>query len=214
MGDRRACVACLLRQPRSRSQESLEMFFILRATRATDRWSGQVAFPGGHVDDGESDHQAVARECFEECGLSLDVPGAYRFIGCVADQLVRGGGSRLAVACRVYEQILPEPFLDLQVSEVAACGWVPLSLLLDADCAQPVSSTLQKAPAVWEGLPSVPLRMADLTLARGVDVQDARKGFVLWGLTLNIINCFLDVTGYATISLRSEGSSQVPTPRL
>ena len=73
------------------------MFFILRAGKNGSRWSGQetcssrhcdrplflaeraavvqVGFPGGHVEEGETDLSALARECKEEVGLNIKEPG-------------------------------------------------------------------------------------------------------------------------------------------
>eukprot|EP00913_Durusdinium_trenchii_P022264 g20918.t1 len=54
-GDHRAVVACLLRKPEDASA-GLDVFFILRAqAEGTSRWSGQVGFPGGHVEPGEEE---------------------------------------------------------------------------------------------------------------------------------------------------------------
>ena len=52
-GDRRAVVAALCR--RGAADSGLEVLFIVRATHPSSRWSGQVGFPGGHVEAGESD---------------------------------------------------------------------------------------------------------------------------------------------------------------
>lgn len=37
------------------------------------RWSG-YAFPGGHIEEGESLHDAVVREVYEETGLTIQHP--------------------------------------------------------------------------------------------------------------------------------------------
>ena len=92
-GDRSSIVAAVLRQPHVRplprvdsaADPGLDCLFILRSSDPQgSRWSGQVAFPGGHVEEGESDLEAVARECREEVGLHLDAPGHYRCIGRVS----------------------------------------------------------------------------------------------------------------------------------
>ena len=39
----------------------------------TNRWSG-YAFPGGHVENGESFAESVIREIYEETGLTIQNP--------------------------------------------------------------------------------------------------------------------------------------------
>ena len=100
-GDRSSIVAAVLRQPHVRPHprgdghsshpQGLDCLFILRSSDPQgSRWSGQVAFPGGHVEEGESDLEAVARECREEVGLHLDAPGHYRCIGRVSPEMLYG----------------------------------------------------------------------------------------------------------------------------
>jgi len=45
--------------------------YIQRAINPKDRWSGQIAFPGGKADPDESDQQAAEREVMEE--LRIDI---------------------------------------------------------------------------------------------------------------------------------------------
>lgn len=49
----------------------LQILFIKRALQQKDIHSGQIAFPGGKLDPGESSKQAAIRETFEEVGLDL-----------------------------------------------------------------------------------------------------------------------------------------------
>jgi 8-oxo-dGTP pyrophosphatase MutT (NUDIX family) len=49
----------------------MEILFLKRATNPTDRWSGDVAFPGGRQQQGETDKETAMRETLEEIGLDL-----------------------------------------------------------------------------------------------------------------------------------------------
>jgi 8-oxo-dGTP pyrophosphatase MutT (NUDIX family) len=63
-----AAVAVMLRD----GDEGLETLFIHRAVRAGDRWSGQIAFPGGRRDAADPDLLTTAiRETLEEIGVDL-----------------------------------------------------------------------------------------------------------------------------------------------
>jgi len=107
-GDRRASVACILRT--SVVTGTLEMFFILRSGGTGGaRWSGQVAFPGGHVEDNESDLEAAIRECREEVGFNLD-SNKYVHLGEVRKRAFPVGEQRrrLVVCCHVFEQCIAE----------------------------------------------------------------------------------------------------------
>ena len=54
------------------SQGVLETLFIKRATRRGDRWTSQIAFPGGKREEIDSDDQAAGiRETMEETGVNL-----------------------------------------------------------------------------------------------------------------------------------------------
>jgi len=63
-----AAVAVLLRD----SDDGLETLFIHRAVRVGDRWSGQIAFPGGRREPTDPDLLTTAiRETREEIGVDL-----------------------------------------------------------------------------------------------------------------------------------------------
>jgi 8-oxo-dGTP pyrophosphatase MutT (NUDIX family) len=69
----RASVALVVRE----KANELSLLFIRRALREGDRWSGHIAFPGGHRDGPhETLRQAAERETLEEVGLDLSAARA------------------------------------------------------------------------------------------------------------------------------------------
>jgi 8-oxo-dGTP pyrophosphatase MutT (NUDIX family) len=167
-GDRRAIVAAVLRQPALRPAGGgggggCDLLFVLRSVSPGSRWSGQVAFPGGHAEGDESDHEAVARECLEEVGLQLDTDGptpSARLLGRVADRVVYRPEktAALLVRCYVYEQLRPQPELSPDGAEVAACGWAPLACLLTDALVEPLPERAGGGSGgTWAGFSSVSL---------------------------------------------------------
>lgn len=105
---------------------SPDVLFIERVERPGDRWSGQMALPGGKRDPGDPDLEATARrETHEEVGVEL--PPA---IGRLDDLRGRAGmRGRVATFVHVLDdrpRTVPEP------GEVAAIVWIPLAHLFDA----------------------------------------------------------------------------------
>jgi 8-oxo-dGTP pyrophosphatase MutT (NUDIX family) len=117
--------------------DSLEVAFIRRAQRAGDRWSGDMAFPGGIRDASDVDLAATAaRETREEIGVELDAP-----VGRLDDQ--RGRTRRGIVASFVYT-LDHRPELRPDPAEVAEALWIPLPSLFD-----PATATRYR----WTGIP-------------------------------------------------------------
>jgi 8-oxo-dGTP pyrophosphatase MutT (NUDIX family) len=116
---------------------ALEVAFIRRAQRAGDRWSGDMAFPGGVRNASDVDLAATAaRETHEEIGVVLDAP-----VGRLDDQ--RGRTRRGIVASFVYT-LDPRPELHPDPAEVAEALWIPLPRLFD-----PATATRYR----WTGIP-------------------------------------------------------------
>ena len=105
------------------------MLLIRRAKKATDPWSGHMAFPGGRQDPSDRDllHTAV-RETREEVGLEL-LPDR-QLIGRLDDlpAMVRGTRLGLVIAPFVFA-IENDPVLVPRAEEVEEVVWAELSAL-------------------------------------------------------------------------------------
>lgn len=162
----RAAVAMILRQGRN----GLELLFIQRALYENDPWSGNLAFPGGKVQQGEEPRQAAERETAEEIGLDLSDA---RYLGEMP--VVRGSHLPVQVSCFVYWLNGSRPRLVLN-GEVQDTYWADLDELDDPrrHLIAPVRFGGEEfeVPAVrlpWPGSP------------------------VLWGLTYRLVMRFLEM---------------------
>lgn len=142
-----------------------EVLFIERASRAGDRWSGQMALPGGRREATDPDLAATAaRETEEEVGVSLLDP-----VGRLDDHRERF--SRGYVATFVYT-LERRPELHPDPREVAGALWIPLDRLLHPESA-------------------VRYRYRGMGPFAGIE----HDGRTVWGLTLGILQGFAEVIG-------------------
>lgn len=120
-----AAVAIIL-YPRG---EDFLILFVKRAIKASDPWSGDMAFPGGkkHVSD-ERLMDTVFRETMEETGI--DLRGSH-FLGMLneMDSNVRKG--MLVQPFIFLSESLPEVVLN---DELCAYFWIPISELEKSRC--------------------------------------------------------------------------------
>jgi 8-oxo-dGTP pyrophosphatase MutT (NUDIX family) len=156
---------------RAGADGSPELLFIKRAEYQGDPWSGQIAFPGGREEAGDSSlEETAARETREETGIDLAREGTV--IGVLDD--LRPMRIRLpAVVVRPYVAVVhrEEP-LDLS-SEVALAFWIPFG-----DLAQKES---------WQN---------DTVFARGVQINARvfrHDDHVIWGMTERILAQLLEL---------------------
>jgi 8-oxo-dGTP pyrophosphatase MutT (NUDIX family) len=96
----------------------------LRSARLSSH-AGQVAFPGGRIEPGESAEAAALREAAEEVGLDPRLP---RLLGRLPEHLT-GTGYRVTPVVAV---LTPPVTLTPDAGEVAEVFEYPLAALLDA----------------------------------------------------------------------------------
>lgn len=119
--ERRAAVAMVLRL----DERGLHVLLLTRTEREGDRWSGQIALPGGREEDGDENLLATAmREAREEVGVDLERNAD--LLGRLRPIQARARGKLLPMA------IVPFVFLrtestPLEVGEEATeAFWFPL----------------------------------------------------------------------------------------
>jgi 8-oxo-dGTP pyrophosphatase MutT (NUDIX family) len=166
-GFRRAAVLV----PVLRATDGLQLLFTVRSSRLANH-AGQIAFPGGRLEPGESPAQAALRETFEETGLTLP-EGA--ILGRLHDH---PSPARYLVTPLVG--VLPWPqTLQPNPLEVAEVFCVPLAELLALTPRQEVREL--------EGYRRV------LHFYTHRSAVPAAKERLIWGLTGNILADFLGV---------------------
>ncbi len=159
---RRACVLIpLIRDEGGR----WSLIFSRRAENMASH-SGQIAFPGGSVEAGESLEQAVIREAEEEVGIPR---GVVELFG-RADDLITNSGFLVAPFCGVVHERVE---YVMQQSEVVEVFEVPIDALLA------------------EGQPEV--RLVAFRKRRYPAYFYRYGEYEIWGLTGRIVKSFLDL---------------------
>jgi len=95
-------------------------------TKALNNHSGQIAFPGGRIDDDDASPEAAAlREAWEEIGLDIN---EVEIMGRLPDYFT-GSGYRVAP---IIGFVRPGADFEINTDEVEYMFHVPLSFLMDA----------------------------------------------------------------------------------
>jgi 8-oxo-dGTP pyrophosphatase MutT (NUDIX family) len=150
-----------------RDRQLPSVLLIRRAERSGDPWSGQVAFPGGKMQEGDRTARDTAvRETKEEVGINLS--SSAEFLGYGALSTTHTG--TMDVVPSAFE--LKESVEVRPNAEVASFRWVELDELL---------------------APSARSTYAVSSEGGDVDVPAYVVGdYVVWGLTYRILSTFLD----------------------
>ena len=160
-GLRFAAVSIILRD-----RDSPSVLLIKRADHASDPWSGQIAFPGGKMQQGDRTARDTAvRETMEEVGIDLD--GAAEFLGYASATTTHTGTMDVVPSVFVLKQgveIRPN-------DEVASYRWVNLEDFLGPNGKSTYSLN-------YEG--------------RTIEMPAFLAGdYVVWGLTHRILSSVL-----------------------
>ena len=112
--------------------EGAEVLLIRRAERGGDPWSGHMAFPGGHIEAGESPLEAAIRETEEEVGLALTRHSTLLGPLPPAHAQARARRVDMAIYPFVFEasEALPVPRPNY---EVAGVHWAPLAPMFSGE---------------------------------------------------------------------------------
>jgi 8-oxo-dGTP pyrophosphatase MutT (NUDIX family) len=111
------------------------ILLIRRAEREGDRWSGQIALPGGRWSAGDPDLAATARrETSEEVGVDLTgVP-----VVAVLDDLAPRTPVLPPIVVRPFVFAIPAAVALTPNAEVAGAWWMPLETLLQPELLRPM----------------------------------------------------------------------------
>ena len=169
-GLRRAAVALIFR---AGEEDRPELLFIKRAEYPGDPWSGQVAFPGGREEQGDTSLvETATRETREETGIDLARDG--KIIGTLDDLYPRTVRlPPISVRPFVFALERSEP-LTLS-SEVALAFWIPFGSLAHTEA--------------WR---------EDTVFARGIQINARvfrHQDHVIWGMTERILAQLLRLVG-------------------
>ena len=130
--------------------------------------SGQIAFPGGRIDAGETPIEAALREADEEVGLpanSVEVLGAM-------GPYFSGSGYKIHPVVGVVKEL---PELTINEDEVADVFHVPLSFLMDQAFHQVESRFFKGNERFFYAMPYQDIAVAPVVERR------------IWGVTAGII---------------------------
>ena len=145
-------------------ETGLTVLLTLRASKMRSH-SGQVAFPGGKIDPGETAEQSALREAQEEIGLAAEFIEPLGWL----DTYITGTGYRIAPLVALIKPGFTLTLNDLEVAEVFE---TPLAFLMD-----PTNHQVHERE--WQGLNRKFYAMP-------------HEGRYIWGATAGILRNLYD----------------------
>jgi len=150
--------------PLLRTASGLEILFTVRSSKLRAH-AGQIAFPGGRLDDGEDTIQAARRETFEEIGVEVPEDAVLGFL----DEH-------------------PSPAKYIVTPVVAVIDWQQSMTLSEAEVEEVFTVPLER-------LLSLEPRFEERNLQhykRRLHFYEVDQ-YVIWGLTGNLLKNLLDI---------------------
>ncbi|ETW05589.1 hypothetical protein H310_03333 [Aphanomyces invadans] len=213
---KRASVAAIFRHSPVQP-DKVQLLYIRRKVNPHDTWSGHMAFPGGRMNDGETELAAAIRETHEEIGLTLNES---HVVGRIDDRPVYYG--RTVATSHVFLLGHNEAFNPvLQAKEVSDVLWVDVDFLLSTPIqtlqiptkyifpkmtdipdtiGQSKRTTLENMthidfPCIYLNRPDGHVHEYADDAAAAAAVRPVHD-FVLWGLTYNMTSDILKAGGH------------------
>ncbi|CAD8188957.1 unnamed protein product [Paramecium octaurelia] len=114
-------------------QESFECKLMVcqRQFNLRDIHSNEICFPGGKLDNEESDFEAVIREVMEEVDVDLRKHQTF-YLGRLPNNIeIKDAPKGLKVCSHVFMVSGEQPQVTLNVQELQDCKWIPISYFYD-----------------------------------------------------------------------------------
>lgn len=174
-GRSRAAVAMILAE----RPDGLQLLFLERAADERDPWSGNLAFPGGRIEPGETRRQAAERETREEAAIDL---ASARYLGRLADCV--GAHQPVRIACFAY-----------------GFGDVPLTVTINHESRDAFWVNLTDLADPRRHITTEVHFRGSSTVTPAIRLPQPGKP-VLWGITYRLVMQFLEIHGLGVAFLQ------------
>ncbi|MEL4503626.1 CoA pyrophosphatase [Luteococcus sp. H138] len=162
-GSRRAAVLIMI------GEDELDLTFTERS-ETMRKHPGQISFPGGALDAGESAVQAALREAHEEIGLA---PSRAKVLGQLPPAHVAASAFDVKGIVATWDGQAQDAITPINPAEVAAIHRYPIR-----DLADPAHRLTAEIPSGYRG----PAFVMD--------------EIFIWGFTAHLVDCVLDLGGW------------------